>query len=142
MYIDIAQIPQHQWLQDATCWTRESRPILVSPSLGTSMAFERDGESWWTDGGIAIQGKCPASYRNKLEQLGRWQADPAQKLTAGVNQLIREAVHGARVEAFARPAKRRTATRRSERTRRQAGRCGAGPRIGKPVRGGLCRSPG
>ena len=98
MHIDIAQIPQTHWLPDAACWTRESRPILVSPSLGTSMAFERDGQSWWTDGGIAIEGKCPASYRKKLENLGRWQADPAQKLTEGANKLITEAVNGADTE--------------------------------------------
>ena len=98
MHIDIAKIPQDQWFEDAQGWTRESRPILVSPSLGTSMAFERDGKAWWTDGGIAIQGNCPASYRKKLEQLGRWQADPAQKLTDGVKKLILEAVHGADTE--------------------------------------------
>ena len=98
------------WPEDATCWTREHRPVLVNPRLSTAFAFERDGESWWVDGAVALLGDCPAGYQRKLTERGHWHTEitRAVGMLDSVNKLIAVKGGGARRGVGARlPAHRR-----------------------------------
>ena len=91
MHIDIPPlVPPHLWPPDATAWTREHRPILPTPDLTTAFAFQRGGESWWSDGAAALAGNCPAGYRRKLTERGLWLDEPSQRLTDRLNRVLDE----------------------------------------------------